>query len=379
MVIIVDGYDVRADLPADAMIERYFELMNKADKRLIDLYGISIEDAHAKNLRQTVMWGTDKGCFPPRLNEPQCWLLPGTPLPRYRFGPKTDNGDLPFSESKFLNSGTVIGPLGDVRKLIDATLQFISDTWDSENKYRDSDQYYISKMYARQEYYRTRALHDGQFPIDVGDRELPREKKGDDDETEFHVLVDFDASFTQTQCHNEKFMRPLKYNTPDHRAVVEEDCLEEGDAFKPYPIQMPANVFLSLSRLYESISDDIDFKSAKDWINTLGMGTNVGTKKIWGFYHNTCDKSHFVERYRNAWFFPFVKPMLNAASKAIKNEEPIHPRLINGRLWMAAQKYPSDDEKEHPYGGVYTDYKAQKFIPFEELCKANLTDVLDMN
>ncbi|CRK19170.1 hypothetical protein BN1708_017729, partial [Verticillium longisporum] len=160
LVIVVDGFDVLAQIPAETLIQRYFDVAAAADQRLADQRGLTVEEVHSKGLRQTVLWGTDKGCFPSSGNgdekqrDPRCWLVPFSTLPRYVWGPETGTGGLPFSDSRFVNSGTVIGPLGDLRTLIDATLALIEDTFDPEYKYHNSDQYYVSTLYARQEYQR---------------------------------------------------------------------------------------------------------------------------------------------------------------------------------------------------------------------------------
>jgi hypothetical protein len=121
-------------------------------------------------------------------------------------GPKTDTGDLQSSDSRFLNSGTVIGPLDDLRKFIDAALSLIEDDSDQNFLFRDSAQFYIAALYARQEYQRMRDLNGGDFPEDIAGRDVPRPKGGKDDVTEYHVAVDFDYAFTLTECHNDKFV-----------------------------------------------------------------------------------------------------------------------------------------------------------------------------
>lgn len=55
LVIIVDGFDVLAQLPSESMIQRYFTLMAEADQRLADQRGIDVKELHRAGLRQTLL------------------------------------------------------------------------------------------------------------------------------------------------------------------------------------------------------------------------------------------------------------------------------------------------------------------------------------
>ncbi|KAM0338120.1 hypothetical protein ACHAPU_011448 [Fusarium lateritium] len=377
LVIIVDGFDVMAQLPADAMIQRYFTLMTEADQRLADQRGITINELHRTGVRQTILWGTDKGCWPESDTDPRCWLVPSSTQPRFKWGPKTDTGDLQYSDSRFLNSGTVIGPLGDLRKFIDATLSLIEDDWNQDFLFRDSDQFYIAALYARQEYQRMVDLNDGEFPEEAAGRTLPRQKAGENDVTEFHVTVDFDYAFTQTECHNYRFIRKLQYDNFDLTMTVKEDTLEEGSRFNPYKIQMPSLVYRALHRVYDSLSaEDQPAMTGRNWIRSLKLGTNIGTRIIFAFYHNTCDKTGFIDTFHDAWFYPLVRHLLRVAVKAIEHHETINAEPIDGRMWMSAREYPKRSDLRDEYGGVYTDVPEEEFVPLRRFCSEDLESVI---
>lgn len=367
LVLVVDGFDVVAQVPAGIMIERYFDVTARADKQLADKHGLTIKEARAHGLRQTILFGTDKGCFM-RMVDPECWLLPESSLPRYIWGPNWNNGDLAFTDSKFLNSGTVMGPVGDLRKLVKATLRHIKEVWNPEEHFKNSDQSYLAQMYARQEYHRTLDINKDFYSGDV-DRHLPKKKTGPDDVTEYHIFVDYDMTFTQTQCNNDRFIHKLKYNNKDNSATVRTDFLEEGDRFQPYRIQMPNNLRLAFMRLLGAtlVNGTMPAKPLHEWVRSLQFGTNVATHIIWGFYHNTCNKDHFMDRYRESWFYPYLRPLLRAAARAITNEEPIHPDPIDGRIWKVARPYPTI-QTPTDFGGVFTDHGPEPFIPLQDFC-----------
>lgn len=381
LVLVVDGFDVLAQAPAEHMIEQYFRVMAEKDQLLADRFGISVQEAHAHGLRQTLLWGTDKGCFPSRRDEPQCWLIPDSNLGRYVMGPKTGRdhqNDLPFSDSKYLNSGTVMGPLGDLRLLIDDVLSFINTTWTEDNQYRNSDQLYISKTYARQEYSRLMDLTDGKYQGPEGHK-MPDLSQYNPENHEFHITVDFDATFTMTQCHNERFIHKLKYDGIANKAHVGDDHMEEGETFLPYDIGMPSSLYMGLERLrnaYSGKKPEEQGEDARHWIRSLHLGTNIATRKQYAFYHNTCNKSDFVKRFRESWFWPDIKPLLRAAVKAIQADEPINERPLDGRMWKPIQQYPKAGPGDE-YGGIYTDFPGEEYVPFSEFCKESLGEVLE--
>lgn len=50
-----------------------------------------------------------------------------------------------------MNSGTVIGPIDDVRALITATMAEIEEIYDENYEWKNSDQFYITNIWGRQE------------------------------------------------------------------------------------------------------------------------------------------------------------------------------------------------------------------------------------
>ncbi|KAG5763423.1 hypothetical protein H9Q72_008487 [Fusarium xylarioides] len=373
LVIIVDGFDVLAQLPAEAMVQRYFSLMAEADQRLADQRGITVKELHRSKVRQTLLWGTDKGCWPESETDPRCWLVPFSAQPRLTWGLKSDTGDPQYSDSRFLNSGTAIGPLGDLRKFINAALSLIEEDWDQN--FRDSDQFYIAALYARQEYQRMRDLNGGDFPEDAAGKDVPRPKGGKDDVTEYHVAVDFDYALTQTECHNHRFIHKLQYDNFDMTATIKHDALEEESRFRPYKIQMPASIYQAFHRVYDSLpAEDRPAMSGHNWIRSLRLGTNIGTRVIFAFYHNTCDKAGFLDTFHDSWFYPLIRPLLQAAVRAIQHQHPVNLEPIDGRLWVAARQYPKRDLDE--YGGVFTDAPGEEFIPLQEFCSDDIESAI---
>jgi hypothetical protein len=359
LVIFGDGHDVMAQLPADAVVERYFAVAEDADRRLADRFGLSIEEARARGLRQTLFWGADKMCWPPLHDEPQCAEVPRSHLARNIFGPKTENGDSTYADARFFNAGSVIGPLGDLRAFIDAGVKAIETTFDSSFKYHSSDQIYLARLWAQQEVSRSARIEAGADSDSDGEGEV-----------EFHVAIDYESALVQTGCYSHKWMHRLNYNNSDHTALVTEDVFDQGKMFKPVPIQMPGRVFQSMVRIYKSLPDMRYKISARDWVGGLKLDTNVATRHIFAFYHATCSKKDLVKDFKQYWFHPHLKALLGAAFRETKPGTPIADSLIDGRRWEYKTAYPEEGAWDQ-LGGVFTDHEAEPFLPFGTLCKGH--------
>ncbi|CEI67277.1 hypothetical protein FVEN_g5816 [Fusarium venenatum] len=376
LVFFGDGYDVMAQLPVEVVIERYFKVTADADQRLADRFGITVEEAHKRGLKQTLFWGADKMCWP-ALSEDQCTKLPGSHLPNTVYGPKTGNGDATYRDAKFFNSGSVIGPVGDLRKFIDAGINSLEDTFDPNFKYKTSDQIYLARLYARQEMSRAKQIEYELRNIDktFGESNITN-PFATADVAEYHAAIDYESDFVQTGCFAHKWMQKLNYNNTDNTATMAKDLFEQGKVFKPYKIQLPANVYRSFIRVFKSLPDDTTTKSARDWIASLPLDTNVATRKIFGFYHATCSKRQLINDFKKYWFHPYIVPLLQAGFQATKKDELITDKLIDGRKWVYKTVFPSEGAPEDELGGVLTDYKDEAYIPFSTLCHAS-SHILD--
>lgn len=355
LVIVVDGHDVLAQLPVEVVIERYFEIMGRHNKVLADRFGLNINEAGRKDIRQSVLFGADKLCFPRLRNEPQCWAVPESFLPHHVYGKYTQDRSMRYADPKYLNSGTVIGPLGDLRQVIDAALLLIENTRNATSKYRNSDQYYLGKLYGRQEAHRTEMM-TGSVPRTKGSRILPPQSHFGTYQMDLHIAVDYESAFTATQCANVQWMRNIAFSSPDHKSVVKKNNPKKQHPFKPFTVQMPGNVVSALTKLYEALDYD---QPASKWIREVKLGTNIATGHIYPFYHGTCKKSNFIQRYKELWIYPYAKGLLEAAAKA---KGSLTEQMVHGRWWTPARNYPEDQ-----LGGVFTD-ENDAFVSLESFC-----------
>lgn len=369
LVLIVDGYDIIMQLPAEVMIERYFDVAYKADEVLAKKFGLTVDEARAQGIRQTIFWGPDKICWPNDGRQARCWAAPVSGLPHNAFGPKSGNGEMYYSDPRWLNSGTVIGPVADLRRYIKATLREIDETYNADFVNSESDQYYLSNIWGRQEW--ARLLHAaGGNPEEAKggphDRKIPQLK--DDEDPEFHISIDYESSMFQTKAGYEPFFGYLQFNQSDMNAQMSRDMFDEGSEFKPFDIQMPPNVVAAMSRMYDDIPDEHPGARGSDWVRTVELGTNFITKHIYGLWHCTGPKEWIKGEYRNLWFEPFAKPLLKAAVKASQTEELLTEAHIDGRRWASKFRYPDAQTISDERGGAWTDYNDLTFVPWNEMC-----------
>lgn len=375
LVVVGDGHDVMAQLPVEVVIERYFQLASEADRRLADRFGLSVEEAHERGLRQTLIWGADKMCWPGLYDEAQCSAIPPSHLAPNKFGPRTNGGDKTYDDAKFLNSGSVIGPLGDLRKFMDAAVAEMEETYDLQFKYRDSDQIYIARLFGQQEVTRAEQITNEALHAANGANPLPKPEEGDQGVSDYHVALDYESALFQTGCYSHKWMHKLNYNHSDNTATMDGDKFDQGRNFKPYPVQMPANVYKALLRIFQSVPELKSLMSAREWIGSLALDTNMVSRHIFAFYHATCSKKHLLKDFTEYWFHPLMEPLLKAAFHATQGGQPITEKLIDGRRWVYKTSYPELGVFEEQLGGVFTDFEGTEFIPYTTLC-AEYLDIL---
>ncbi|OAA39172.1 hypothetical protein NOR_06432 [Metarhizium rileyi] len=369
LVIMVDGYDIIHQLPVEVIIERYFNVAQKADFHLSKRMGVSVRELHETNARQAVFWGADKVCWPPDPAAGRCWAVPPSFLGENAFGSHQSPDDIFTNDPRWLNSGTAMGPVGDMRKVIDATLDEIAATHDVNFWQSESDQYYLANVWARQEYARSKQIANGS-EIEGGplNRIVP-ERISELQETELHMAIEYDSALFQTNAGNDPFLDHLQYNGKHYTSRVRSGLFGQGKELVPYTVQMPNNVRSGLARLYDSIPEAHPGASTGKWLQRAHLATNLVTKQIYGIWHCTGVKETIDEEYRTMWFHPFVKNLLKESVRSSQRGDSISSSLIDGRKWLPKLSYPKDKQLAGEFGGAWSDEEADnKFIPWKELC-----------
>ncbi|KAF2083981.1 hypothetical protein K490DRAFT_69244 [Saccharata proteae CBS 121410] len=357
LVLILDGFDVWLQLRAEILIQRYARLIRASNEALVDRYGKETVLEH--DMRQSVVIGTDKICWPVDDRRPACWAVPETPFPKWSFGPATDH-DMDHTRPRWLNSGTLLGPLKDLRELFNGTQETIERNYDEENLDKDSDQMYMADLWAEQEYSRalldtTRNIND-QGPADKFLPKIPTDRK-----TEYHIVLDYDSELFQASAGYRPFLAWFKYDRPAARKP------EQQGMTLPYQIELPSDIldsrppFASMDERPKK-SESINIPVEKGW-KDLPLGTNVVSKQIFPIFHLTGDKRFRDLWWDRLWFFPWAESLLKAA---VRQPRKMITATEDGRQWWNAEDGNVTNVARGDRGGAWSDRR--EWLSWDELC-----------
>lgn len=194
LVLMVDAHDTMFQLPFEVAVKRYRAVNAEATARLRREHG-GADAMAAAGLGQTIVMGAEKQCWPLDHRHPSCYAVATSALRWDAYGAETDS-QIEVSRPRWLCSGTVMGPAGDLRRLYERAHQM----WTSYDT-RDGDQHYFGNIYGRQELgrHRLRGSRDWVFPL--------REHYPDDqivfpnaetNHTDYHLGVDLGSSLFQS-------------------------------------------------------------------------------------------------------------------------------------------------------------------------------------
>jgi hypothetical protein len=265
-----------------------------------------------------------------------------------------------------------MGPVGDVKRVVDATMDEIKATYDINFWQSDSDQYYLSNVWGRQEYWRSK-LNADQPAVEGGppERVIPQ-NISESGEFELHMGIEYQSALFQTRTWNDPFIGYLQFDEVDYSSRVQVHLAGQEEHFRPYLLQMPKSVQTALTKLYESIAEMHARRAADKWLRMAHLGTNLVTKQIYGLWHCTGAKEGIDTEFTRMWFYPFVKSLLKVSVKSSQRIGLISPKLMDGRKWSAKWFYPAEGELEDEYGGAWSDEVAGgKFVPWKHICGAH--------
>lgn len=153
LVLMLDGYDAWIQLRPQTAVDRFFKINSRANIRLDTAFGN--KSAEHMGVRQDIIFGAQKRCWPWSAGDPPCYAVPQSSLPSDVYGQETDtnfNDELnPYTKyrQRFLNSGVAMGRVGAMRKMFD---QALAQAPGDANF--GSDQYIFSHIFGDQELYR---------------------------------------------------------------------------------------------------------------------------------------------------------------------------------------------------------------------------------
>lgn len=196
LIIMVDAHDVVFQLPLEIVLQRYSAIRDKGAALLIEQH--VAEQVQRHSLAKKIIMGAKKFCWPLDHKDPACWAAPPSPLRDDMYGERTDQ-ETDLNRPRWLNSGTIMGPVGDLRKLYERAhlLWTAYNTW-------GGDQDYFSNIYGRQELSRQVLRGSKEWIFGFGEAFEEKDLTWPHMEvqhTDYHLGVDMTSTLFQTLNH----------------------------------------------------------------------------------------------------------------------------------------------------------------------------------
>ncbi|MCJ1391318.1 hypothetical protein MMC18_004181 [Xylographa bjoerkii] len=330
LVLVIDGYDVWFQLPPELLVKRYHRLVQNANRRLQKLYGTMAKQVSSEGTKrsstqmyeQTVVFGADKLCWPNAPDDPACASLPESTLSKNSYGENTDKDSEGYNNRpKYLNSGTIIGPVSDVRAIYKRALEKVDQGFGAIG-----DQFVFAEILGEQEYGRQlsntkphiswflslfRTLNPFQLslPVTTAVKNItlvPNQRY------EYSIGLDYTSLLFQTMTHSGEDIKFGTYNntssrSSNQRKVLPLDVLR---ARPPYPNNDTLSTLMTNRILPLSHSlDKLPSHDQNTWLSTP-LASNVRSLTVPTLLHINGDKSLLDSWWPSVWFQPYARALL---------------------------------------------------------------------
>ncbi|KAK6396778.1 hypothetical protein LTR65_008676 [Meristemomyces frigidus] len=361
LVLLLDAYDIWLLLPPEVIISRYEQMVKASDQRLRedDLYGQQIGGVEIRN---SIFFGADKTCWPDDARRAACWAAAETPMRQKAFGPDTDSWMVP-SRPRWLNSGTIIGPVKDMRDMFNGTMAMVHRVFDEDYKFRTSDQYYFQEVLGAQEIARM-GLRDGGVQLPVLGRDpsngseifgvVPNVPNGH--RTEYHVTLDYQSEIFQTSAAYAEYLVWMSFNHSTETAQQPSGYRQRLDQ-----LQLPQDVATAAPPFGKGFPADT-VPGQYRWADMM-LGVNMVTQTVFPVFHMTGDKSLRDKWWPRLWHHPYGKALLSASKEYADTNIVAN---VNGVKWTGATVVRNGSLPGTTRGGAWSDQGLH--LKWDDLC-----------
>ncbi|KAL9638360.1 MAG: hypothetical protein Q9164_001610 [Protoblastenia rupestris] len=367
LVVVVDAMDSWFQLSPQILIDRYFAINSRAQELIDNEFG---NGAHSEGFNQSIVFSTQKECWPGSPRNLTCYTAPESLLPDNIYGPETDTnaGDdagNPFLKfrARYLNSGLAMGPVGRLRQVYERAIEYAKD-----RPAYDSDQLIISKIFAHQQYMRAkRRLAEGK-PYPASWKEIERKEEftpvpGKD--YEFGIGLDYEAALDIPTVHAEH----------DSAFIVFDKNSTIRDALKKHKIRTPTRPLRLQPDIANSPPPFSNFSSfvpnfqvyEESW-SQVSLYTNLWTSITPVIIHHNAWRNGLKKQRKKLWDKMWYQSNARWALHAALDKEDGPVAVdVNGKQWLAI--VGKDELRERGPGVRTFDRKGKmKWRKWGDLC-----------
>ena len=378
LVLVVDGYDIWFQFGPQVLVDRYHELVREANARIEERLGKKA--MKELGVHQSIFFSAQKECWPGNHDDINCYASPNSTLPDDIYGPDTDNliDDLKNPSLRFrqryLNSGTVIGTLAEMRKFYERSMFKFN-----ENANFGSDQSIFAGIFGEQEYQREvirlryitrwqkwkmwwQEYMYGTREQTILDPHPSRYKMepADGAPYEFGIGLDYTSSLGQATVFAEYDSDWVFFN--DTTTIVE--AYDNMNITSPGAYEINEDVANSIPPFWTTSRLGIELPSQKTW-QDVSIYTNLYTGISPVIIHHNAHRDNLKsvrERFWNKmWHQPHVRDLLTA-----RLHEPYLPVAVTGP--GGAEKAWWGPVEKRSYGlGAQPDYSMTDWLHWADL------------
>lgn len=362
LIVMVDAFDIWFQTPPDVLIRRYHESNRRMNERLRAQWKGKPEDLP---LKQSIVISATKRCWPD--DGPSglyCDELPDSDLPEDLYGDLTDKDAGEFwatlhnARPKYINTGNVMGPVGDLRRYVRRVNEKLERTVATNPSYYfKSDQAFFGNILGEQEIYRQWFFKQNSKSARNG---LPLMFTRD---LEYHVGLDY----SQNLC------LPTTNEEDDGEFVALGDSAhikKKSESLKVGSVRLtgvPEDIAMSPNPL--AILPDV--KPAPNW-DELPLYADYFTTSVPAMLHHNTNRGEGKARistwWDRPWFFPYLRDLVIARSKPEDEQKPLSTiKAKDGKVTYWAPK--SDMTKKLPR--IFNAGNASEGLPtgeWEDMC-----------
>ncbi|KAK3709710.1 hypothetical protein LTR37_010737 [Vermiconidia calcicola] len=388
LVLVVDAYDIWMQLRPQTLLNRYFAINSRANSRIRTELGAAA-DKH--DIRQEIVFGCQKRCWPWTLNDPPCYAVPESTLPRDIYGPQTDtdvgNEQNPFikNRQRFLNSGVGIGTVRAMRKLFEQALAQAE-----EERNFGSDQYVLSHIFGDQELWREIVRRDSlsvgqrlksrwsgtasseRFPeAHINEVRMKAESRYDKN-FEFGIGVDYGSEIGLNTVFAEDDTAWFSFDKEDNFINAQ---LEHGISPPNGHLSgISADISETLPPFW-TYSNERDLPRWRSWSN-VSLLTDVWTGITPAVIHHNAHRDGLKSRRRDWWpnmfFHEHARTLLDAHIYA-----PVVPVASSGHENHTTEYWPYETWKGGSRNGISElgTGEDDNWVRFENICRAHHEEI----